>query len=132
MEEGDIIEKPVIANSVTPEDALLDLRFVPQDPSLPLLLATLPHEVLLLILSAVSLSPISLPPSKPKPVEVAPTVKMRGRRPKTIKEELKYWEAELGLEHTGAPWITDITTLERFAATCRMSRILTLESPIWR
>jgi F-box protein 9 len=133
--EGDAATK-----TITPEEAFEQLDFIPADMALPLLLSTLPHEVLILILRSLALSPSHVPSSKSAKaavvidpaVPVVPTVIRRGKKPRTLKEEMRFLEIELELEGGDQPWITDVAALERFAASCRMSRILSLESTIWR
>lgn len=130
--------KPKPTSITTPEQALLDLTFIPADPELALPLLVLPREVLLLILRFLALTSV-LPPPKPfhhhGAEESAPHSKgKRGPRKKTLKEEMASVALELELEEEDMEraWKTDVEALERFAVTCRAARILTLDTGIWR
>ncbi|GAA6039857.1 hypothetical protein JCM8097_006765 [Rhodosporidiobolus ruineniae] len=126
--------------TITPEEALAALAFIPADEDQPLPLAKLPHEVLLLILSHLVLSSILPPPRSAHQVEAeaaaAAAVALKGKRARekkrTIKEEMAMLEAELELEDTEREWKSDVEALERFARTCRMARVLSLDSGLWR
>ncbi|GAA6025074.1 hypothetical protein JCM11491_006063 [Sporobolomyces phaffii] len=118
----------------TPEQALADLGFLAADEEKPLPLAALPHEVLLLILRHLVLSPMLAPP-KSREGHADDASAFRSKRlPKkrTLKEEMLYLEDALELEHTEREWKSDVESLERFARTCRAARIVTLDSALWR
>lgn len=120
-------------STTTPEQALADLTFIPEDPELPLPLLVLPREVLLLILRFLALTSVIPPPRPSHSSEAAPAFKSkRGPRKKTLKEEMNLIEMDLELEDVDRPWKMDVEALERFARTCRAGRILTLDSGIWR
>ena len=113
------------------------LGFIPADPTLPVLLSSLPHEILLLILRATVLSS-NLPPPAPRHVEpvVPPTTTTRKGKSKfhrTIEDERRSFEQELELPEIGQnEWEVDIESFERFARICRHARIATLEESLWR
>ncbi|CEQ40293.1 SPOSA6832_01928 [Sporobolomyces salmonicolor] len=102
--------------AISPEEALASLTFIPADEELPLPLANLPREVLLLILRHLLLSSM-LPPPRPAHVE-EPTVFGKGKRAlkkRTLKEEMLLVEEDLELENVEREWKSDVEALERFA-----------------
>jgi hypothetical protein len=121
--------------SMTPEQALANLHFIPADEDKPLPLAILPHEVLLLILKHLVLSPMLAPPKSRDNADELSNLGFRSKRaPKrrTLKEELLFLEADLELEDVDREWKSDVESLERFARVCRAARIITLDSALWR
>ncbi|GAA5939232.1 hypothetical protein JCM1841_002928 [Sporobolomyces salmonicolor] len=119
--------------AISPEEALASLTFIPADEELPLPLANLPREVLLLILRHLLLSSM-LPPPRPAHVE-EPTVFGKGKRAlkkRTLKEEMLLVEEDLELENVEREWKSDVEALERFARVCRAARVLTLDFALWR
>lgn len=139
-QEGQVA-KAEAPRSLSPEEALDRLAFIPADEEAPLPLATLPREVLLLVMSHLSLSAV-LPPAHRPPVEEddheaqPEAVKPRrgGRRvvKRTLKEEQRAAEMELELDEVDFGWKMDVEALERFGRTCRAARILTLDKHTWR
>ncbi|GAA5901622.1 hypothetical protein JCM6882_006026 [Rhodosporidiobolus microsporus] len=125
------------APAISPEEALATLSFIPADENLPLPLAHLPHEVLLLILQHLLLSSI-LPPPKPahpEPEHLPPHAgggKGKRLKKRTLREEMENLEMELELEDTDREWRSDVEAFERFGRTCRMARVLTLDAGLWR
>ncbi|GAA5963649.1 hypothetical protein JCM3765_003530 [Sporobolomyces pararoseus] len=121
--------------SMTPEEALANLHFIRADEDKPLPLANLPHEVLLLVLKHVVLSPMLAPPKARDNAEDSGNAPFRSKRaPKkrTLKEEMLFLEADLELEEVDREWKSDVESLERFARVCRAARIVTLDSTLWR
>lgn len=133
IDEGEVIEKEKVLSSRSVEETMATLDFIPQDPALPLYLSSIPHEVLLIILRFLLLSP-NLPPPPLRPSEIpAPVVarKGKGKMNRTIQEEMRVIEMELELEKVDF-WKSDVESLERFGRVCRMARILSLEEGLWR
>lgn len=134
---GDLAEPSPPTSSIptlTPAEAHAQLAFIPSDPDLPLPLASLPREVLLLVLRFVCLSPV-IPPPKPRVIEQPPSGPTKGRnKRRTPKEEMRLVELDMGLERTGrkGEWTTDVEALELFARTSRAARVLSLDDAIWR
>ncbi|GAA5912848.1 SCF ubiquitin ligase complex subunit HRT3 [Sporobolomyces salmoneus] len=128
-------ETTIEDRSTTPEEALANLDFIPADEDKPLPFANLPHEVLLLILKHLVLSPMLAPPKSRDNTEESSNAAFRSKRaPKrrTLKEEMLFLEAELDLENVDREWKSDVESLERFARVCRAARIITLDSVLWR
>ena len=120
--------------TMTSEQVLATLHFIPANEEKPLPLANLPHEVLLLILRHLVLSPMLAPP-KSKDADESTGVHHRGKRAlkkRTVKEEMMLLEAELELDDVEREWKSDVEALERFARVCRAARIITLDSALWR
>lgn len=124
---------PPPAAPVSPADALASVAFLQADPEGPMPFGTLPHEVLILIMKQLVFSSV-IPPRKPDDPSLLPGAAIaRGkvkRRPP--KEEKLLLELELGLEEPEVGWRSDVEALERFAATSRAARILTLDDGLWR
>lgn len=117
---------------LTPEEAHQQLAFIPADPERPLPIGSIPREVLLLVLRNLSLSSV-LPPPSSKAVEATPAPSRGKGKRRTLKEEMKMVEMEMGLVVEGrATWKSDVEALERFARTCRAARVVTLDDAIWR
>lgn len=126
------------------DETYASLDFIPADPALPVVLSTLPHEVMVLILRALTLSScLPAVPRKPHldpPTSTSGTVIDRKRQNRgkltgrTIPEEMKWIEEELDLdlESREREWKSDVESLERFSRSCRMARIITLEEGLWR
>lgn len=118
-----------------PDQALATLHFIPLDEELPLPLAHLPREVLLLILRHLVLTGM-LPP--PKSAHAEPSAEERRAkgpkrlRKRTLREEMVLLEAELELADVDRAWTSDVEALERFACVCRAARVLTLDNDLWR
>lgn len=136
QEEQEKEDKVVQSNA----EVHAQLQFIPADPTKPVLLSSLPHEILLLILRATVLSS-NLPPPAARYVE--PIVPPTGAAPKkgkgkskfhrTIEDEMRNFELELELpEIRTDEWEIDIESFERFARVCRHARIATLEESLWR
>lgn len=120
--------------TMTSEQVLATLHFIPANEEKPLPLANLPHEVLLLILRHLVLSPMLAPP-KSKDADESAGLHHRGKRAlkkRTVKEEMMMLEAELELDDIEREWKSDVEALERFARVCRAARIITLDSALWR
>lgn len=122
--------------TMTPEQTLATLHFIPLDEEQPLPLAHLPREVLLLILRHLVLSGMLHPP-KSAHSESAAAEEHRFKGPKrlkrrTLREEMLLLEAELELQDVDRPWKSDVEALERFGRVCRAARVLTLDTGLWR
>lgn len=122
------------------DEALATLAFIPADPEEPLPISTLPREILVHILHIVALTSINPPPRTAR-IDEAPAANADGQHPKkgkrgpkrkTLREETELIELDLELQDVDRAWQSDVEALERFARTCRMGRILTLDTSIWR
>lgn len=136
------VARVAVGEQLSPEETLDRLGFIPANEEAPLPLATLPREVLLLVLGHLSLSAV-LPPASRAPVEEdehdaadkeAARPRRGGRRlvKRTLREEQRAAEDELELEEVEFGWKMDVEALERFGRTCRAARILTLDRQLWR
>ncbi|SCV67584.1 BQ2448_5195 [Microbotryum intermedium] len=119
-------------------DVALDrIVFQPADPEAPLPLGSLPREVLLLVLHHLVLSSV-IPTAQqvPSTTEDASEALARKKAPRklTLAEHTRNLELafDVPYAHLNRPWRTDVEALERFARTCRLARILTLEAGLWR
>ncbi|BGP55111.1 hypothetical protein JCM8202_004308 [Rhodotorula sphaerocarpa] len=130
--------------TITPEEALASLNFIPADEEKPLPLARLPFEVLLLVLRHLVLSSMLPPPRSSGTAEegpptatshsAAPPVPRSRKQPqkRTLREEMLHLEHELELDDVDRDWRSDVEALERFARVSRAARIVTLDSSLWR
>ncbi|KAL8287544.1 hypothetical protein RQP46_003402 [Phenoliferia psychrophenolica] len=107
--------------------------FLQADPEGPIPFGALPHEVLILILKQLTFSSVTPPPKPTDPslMPAAPIARGKVKR-KPPKEEKFLLELELGLEEPELGWKSDVEALERFAASSRAARILTLDDGLWR
>ncbi|SCZ93763.1 BZ3500_MvSof-1268-A1-R1_Chr6-3g08869 [Microbotryum saponariae] len=117
--------------------ALERIAFHPDDPEAPSPLGSLPREVLLLVLHHLVLSSV-IPPAQHTPVNSEDPAKLaarkKGPRKLTLAEHTRNLEVafDVPYTHLHRPWRTDVEALERFARTCRLARILTLDAGLWR
>ena len=141
-EEGEVAEEEEkkLVEKLSVAEVHAQLSFIADDITLPNLLSSLPHEILLLILRATVLSS-NLPPPAARYVEpVIPLTNTTAKKGKgkskfhrTIEEEMRSFEQELELLEIGSnEWEVDIESFERFARICRHARIATLEESLWR